>query len=358
MIRVLTAASVAAAVLCISSVSVAQTKGPYISGALGLSQPLDSDLTGAGINTSLQSDRGYAISGALGNTYDNNLRAETEFSFSQSDVDKIGSSTASGDTSRVNLMINGYYDFYNNSAFTPYVGVGAGFSSVSYDNVGLVGGSQIDDQDAALAYQGIAGVNYKINDDVSLFTDYRYLATTGLTLRNNAGTSIDADDAEHRVMVGLRWSFGAPKPAMKQEVKAAIPMAAPAPEPKPAPVVAQAAPAEPVPDVPKRYLVFFDWDKADLTTDVKAIIEQIAANSKNAKLNEIEAIGHADTSGTNRYNLRLSQRRAEAVQKELSRLGIPSNDIKADWKGEEDPLVQTADGVREPQNRRVEIMLK
>ena len=131
MIRIFMAAGVAAAILCTPQISAAQTKGPYISGALGLTQPLDSDLSGAGVNTSLQSDRGYAISGALGNTYDNNLRAETEFSFSQADVDKIGASTATGDTSRISLMINGYYDFYNSSAFTPYVGIGAGFASVS-----------------------------------------------------------------------------------------------------------------------------------------------------------------------------------------------------------------------------------
>ncbi len=357
--RVLLAASVAAAVLSVSHMTAAQTKGPYITGALGLSQPLDSDITGNGVNTSLDSDKGYVLSGALGNTYGENLRAETEFSFSRASVDSIGSAAAAGRTSRIGLMINGYYDFTTNSAFTPYLGFGAGFMSVSYDNVSPVGSSRIDDRDKTFAYQGIAGVNYQIDDQVSFFTDYRYVRTPGINLHSDAGARLDVDNAEHRVMVGLRWSFNAPKPAMKPEAVAPMPVAAPAPEPKPEPkpepVVVQ---PEPEPQAPQRYLVFFDWDRADLTTDVKAILEQVAANSKTAELNDIEAIGHADRSGTNRYNLALSQRRAEAVRTELSRLGIPSNDIKADWKGEEEPLVQTADGVREPQNRRVEITLK
>ncbi|HAD86247.1 MAG TPA: hypothetical protein DCG48_02695, partial [Rhodospirillaceae bacterium] len=71
----------------------------------------------------------------------------------------------------------------------------------------------------------------------------------------------------------------------------------------------------------------------------------------------IETTGHADRSGTDAYNLRLSQRRAESVKAELNRLGIPSGEILTRWKGEREPLVQTPDGAREPQNRRVEIIL-
>ena len=70
------------------------------------------------------------------------------------------------------------------------------------------------------------------------------------------------------------------------------------------------------------------------------------------------ATGHADRSGTVKYNLGLSKRRAEAVKKALVQLGITSNEIATVWKGEAEPLVQTKDGVREPQNRRVEIVLK
>jgi outer membrane protein OmpA-like peptidoglycan-associated protein len=72
----------------------------------------------------------------------------------------------------------------------------------------------------------------------------------------------------------------------------------------------------------------------------------------------IKATGHADTSGTDRYNVGLSKRRAAAVQAELMRLGLSADEIFINWKGEREPLVETNDGVREPQNRRVEIILQ
>ena len=68
--------------------------------------------------------------------------------------------------------------------------------------------------------------------------------------------------------------------------------------------------------------------------------------------------GHADRSGTPQYNQRLSQRRADAVAAELVRRGVPRNAMAIQAFGESRPLVPTADGVREPQNRRVEIVLR
>ena len=67
--------------------------------------------------------------------------------------------------------------------------------------------------------------------------------------------------------------------------------------------------------------------------------------------------GHTDRSGSEQYNMALSLRRAEAVKANMIRQGIPANAIVVIGKGESQPLVPTADGVREPQNRRVEIVI-
>jgi outer membrane protein OmpA-like peptidoglycan-associated protein len=67
--------------------------------------------------------------------------------------------------------------------------------------------------------------------------------------------------------------------------------------------------------------------------------------------------GHADRSGSDAYNMALSLRRANAVKDQLVREGIAANQIVVVGRGESQPLVPTADGVREPQNRRVEIVL-
>jgi outer membrane protein OmpA-like peptidoglycan-associated protein len=104
--------------------------------------------------------------------------------------------------------------------------------------------------------------------------------------------------------------------------------------------------------------VFFDWDKSTLTQEAQAIIRTAAANAKAGNIVRIELMGHADRSGPDRYNMGLSQRRADAVKAELVRQGLKANEIVTFAKGEREPLVPTADGVREPQNRRVEIVFK
>ena len=68
--------------------------------------------------------------------------------------------------------------------------------------------------------------------------------------------------------------------------------------------------------------------------------------------------GYTDLSGTAVYNQRLSVRRAQNVEGELVRDGVPRGEIGIHGYGESSPLVQTAAGVREPQNRRVEIVLR
>ncbi|MDP6843667.1 MAG: OmpA family protein, partial [Rhodospirillales bacterium] len=71
----------------------------------------------------------------------------------------------------------------------------------------------------------------------------------------------------------------------------------------------------------------------------------------------IDATGHADKSGTAANNLIVSKRRAEAVKKELMRQGVPEDWIVIAWKGESEPLIETPDGQRQPENRRVDIVI-
>ena len=104
-------------------------------------------------------------------------------------------------------------------------------------------------------------------------------------------------------------------------------------------------------------MVFFDFDRADLTDESRSIIARAAAAARNGQQVRVELTGHADRAGSDQYNLRLSQRRAEAVKAAMLQHGLPANAVATLAKGESNPLVATPDGVREPQNRRVEIML-
>jgi len=112
-----------------------------------------------------------------------------------------------------------------------------------------------------------------------------------------------------------------------------------------------AAKPEPVKD----YLVFFDWDKATLTPEARKIIADAVAHAKSIGAKSVKVVGFTDRSGSPQYNLRLSVRRAESVRAEMVKLGVPPASIAIEGRGEADPLVPTADGVREPQNRRAAI---
>ncbi|MDB5397753.1 MAG: TonB-dependent receptor [Rhodospirillales bacterium] len=129
-------------------------------------------------------------------------------------------------------------------------------------------------------------------------------------------------------------------------------------EEAPAETAAYAAPpvVAPAPSVPKSYLVFFDFNKSDLTPQAVTIVDQAAHNAGPAGVTKLEVTGHTDTVGSDAYNMRLSRRRAESVAAQLEKNGVPSSEIEIIAKGKRDPLVPTADGVKEPQNRRVQIV--
>lgn len=117
-------------------------------------------------------------------------------------------------------------------------------------------------------------------------------------------------------------------------------------------------PAPPKAAAPEKFLVFFDWDKAVVTTEGRKVIANAAEAYKTSGQATIVATGYTDLSGPPAYNYKLSERRAAAVKAELVRLGVAATSITTIGRGENDPLVPTADGVREPQNRRVEIQLQ
>jgi phospholipid transport system substrate-binding protein len=102
-------------------------------------------------------------------------------------------------------------------------------------------------------------------------------------------------------------------------------------------------------------VVFFDWDKSNLSPEAIATISQAAAAYEASGSARIMNVGNTDTSGSTDYNMALSIRRADAVKRVLMQNGVPAAAIETAGRGQTNLLVPTADGVREPQNRRVEI---
>jgi len=118
-------------------------------------------------------------------------------------------------------------------------------------------------------------------------------------------------------------------------------------------------PAAPPPPPPVRnFLVFFDFDKSTLTPRAMDIVKEAARVAKAGQSAKVTCTGHTDTVGPARYNMALSLRRANAVKDTLVREGVPAQAITVIGKGESQLLVPTGDNVREPQNRRVEIVVQ
>lgn len=116
---------------------------------------------------------------------------------------------------------------------------------------------------------------------------------------------------------------------------------------------AAATQAPPLPAT-RQYNVYFDFDKAVLTPEAQQIVKRVAGSATTDK-SRVAIVGKADLSGTNKYNLALSHRRADAVRQALVAAGVPADHIDERWVGDREPPVPTAAGVREPRNRVVEV---
>jgi len=111
----------------------------------------------------------------------------------------------------------------------------------------------------------------------------------------------------------------------------------------------------PPPSLVQAPVVFFDWDKSTLSPQAMATISQAAASYRASSGARIVTVGNTDTSGSTEYNMALSVRRADAVKRALIENGVPAAAIETSGRGQTNPLVPTPDGVREQQNRRVEL---
>ena len=358
--------------------SAQPTPGPFLSVSGGVNYLLNQDLSGfPGGFSEVQFDIGWAAIVAGGYRFENGLRPEIEVGFRQNDVDKLkvgGRDLSGSGTERtLDFMGNLIYDFDLGGPIIPYIGVGIGGAQVDVDSLGA-GGTSFNDRQLAFAYQGIVGVSYKISEALEAFADYRYFSTAGLDLKDSIPTPASVDDEyrSHTIIIGLRWTFAPPGSVPPpREVPTAIPAAAtftaaptegmamppPAAGPMAGPETGGAA-ALGTSGLQREFLVFFAWDKFGLDAEGKATIKQAVEYAKQGGVARISVVGHTDTSGPDAYNMKLSQRRAQAVWGEMVALGIDGNIIKVDWMGERQPLVPTGNGVREPRNRRAQITLE
>lgn len=324
-----------------------QTPGWYVGAGVGGSQTEDSRIGNRPNASEAYFNPGYDLNGNFGYSWTNGLRLEGELWHSRAEIDAVhGAQTSSGHLSNTNVFANAYYDFHNSSRYTPYIGIGVGGAFVDADNIKtLTDGNRLDGQNLELAYQAIGGVAAQLDDNWALTADYRYVATPDIKAHTTSGRGAYYENASHNIVLGVRYSLN---PPVEKVVADVAPPARPVSHTVAKPVVAP---------VPQSFMVFFDFNKSVLTPEAKRILASAAQEFKRGGYVKIVVTGHTDTVGSIGYNQKLSQRRAAAVKSELAALGVDTKIVQAVGAGKNGLLVPTADGVREAQNRRAEIVL-
>jgi len=322
----------------------------------------------------LRFDTGLRTLASVGYGFGNGLRLEIEGDYFRNGLSRAGGAASGGASNRFAGLpvsargteekyggfVNALFDLNPNLlglgalpfAITPYFGAGVGYLQSHNQDLSIASPGRFlirsTGSGGNLAYQGILGLAFPIEVVPGLAVTLEYRFTGVAANRVSQGQYFapniasraritERDDLNHSAMaVALRYAFNYPPP------------------PSPVPVAPPSTAAQPS----RTYLVFFDWDRADLTDRARQIVAEAAAAAARVQTTRIEVQGNADRSGKPAYNQGLSIRRARAVAAELVRLGVPQSEIAVQGFGDTRPLVATAAGVREPQNRRVEIILR
>lgn len=436
-------AAAATAMMAMPSLASAQDSGVYIKAQAGYGVVNDADVIAApGSTSSLQGDvagqGNLGLGAGIGYDFGNNWRIELDGSALYNDLGTLGGQPNSAAKLRVNTgMLNAIYDFSDFGSWEPYVGAGIGIASgdvslsasdflndtatvlvnnpacVSTITAGTARHCSVDDSEANFAWNLMAGLGYKITDNLTWDTNYRYVdmgdftvngeldsASFGATPVASALGSTVENVSAHMLMTGFRYRFGksAPEPIVVA----------------PAPVIPTYTCWDNVTEVTslslcpaqtytcwdgstevtdlalcpaqvtyytcddgvtsvtdlaacpvirntcdeqfRQELIYYEFDKGQ-SAETRNTINRILDVGQFCSISSVRVVGHTDTSGSAAYNMGLSQRRASDAQAELVRQGVSSGMVFSEGKGETEPFVQTGNGVREQLNRRTEVLI-
>lgn len=112
------------------------------------------------------------------------------------------------------------------------------------------------------------------------------------------------------------------------------------------------------PEPPVRFLLYFETGGTNLTPVSERQLPEILAAIRGRTAPEVDISGHTDRSGSKDYNRKLAGRRGEAVRDRIVEIGVEPERISVSSHGENNPLIETDDGVAEPRNRRVEVVIR
>jgi len=366
--RKLAVAMALASTALVATPALARDKSWYVGveGGAMIVEDIDFDIGTVGSAASVDHNYGYDVDGVIG--YDLGLfRLEAEVGYKAATIDSYQSSRttpirsavgaanappgrfdfAGGRTTALSFMVNGLIDFGDDDGLQGFVGGGVGVARVKTRAQLNTRQNFLDDSDTVFAYQGLAGVRAPITNRIDATLKYRFFTADDIRLVDVSGRQFQGQFRTHSLLGGLTYNFGEPVAPPPPPIVEAAPLP-PEPTPPPPPVVVQCSPGP--------FIVFFEWDKSDVTPEAAAILDGAVAQYQNCGSARVMLAGHADKSGAPSYNVGLSQRRNDSVQSYLAAHSIPAGNVTSEAFGESRPRVDTDDGVREVQNRRVEVM--
>ena len=361
------AAVLALASTALASPAMARDDSWYVGVGLGvmLVEDLSLDIRGVDNAGTLNHDSGYDADGVVGYDF-GGFRAEVEVGYRSAAAESIsvsapgipllangtgtftGTRPTNGDVNVLSFMLNGMVDFGDDDGLQGFVGGGIGVARTDVKSV--FAGPWLNDSDTGLAWQAIAGVRAPISDNWDVGLKYRYFNADAVDLIDQRGFDVSSRFRSHSLLGTLTYNFGGPAAPSPAPAEPMPPMPAPPPPAPPAP------PPPPVVCAPGPYIVYFDWDQSAITPEAASTLDNaISAYNRGCTGTKVMLAGHADRSGRPAYNVGLSQRRNSAVRSYMSSRGMMDGAISEEAFGESRPAVATADGVRNDQNRRVEI---
>lgn len=335
-----------------------------VDGGAMIVEDLSLDIGAIDDAASVDTKEGYDFGGVVGYDF-GGFRLEAEVSYREADVDTFtsgaptinagagaalapaGSYQIGGDANALSFMVNGLLDFGDDDGLQGFVGGGAGVARVDVGAT-FAAPSYLDDSDTGFAWQALAGIRAPLSDNWDVGLKYRFFNADKVNLVSRFGQDVETRFRSHSIMGSLIYNFGGAPEPVEVAPPPPPPYVAPPPPPPPPPPPAPVCNTGP-------YIVFFDWDKSNLRPDAASVLDNAVAQYANCGNAKVMLAGHADKSGSASYNVGLSQRRNTTVRGYLESKGVAGGAITTEAFGETAPLVQTADGEREPQNRRVEV---
>ena len=384
--KMLLASGAAAALAMTATAASADPTGWYgavDAGFHSMEDGINAESSTTGANWNWEVNDGWAAFARVGYRFNPNWRLELEGGYRAGDIGTVraisgtqglcnltpatgGCFSPEGDITSTTLMANLIYDFGAADApLRPFVGLGVGVNRVNTDALGNLRANRTatlvaDDSSAEFAAQAIAGLAWAMSERTTLDLTYRYLTGDASWASTTSGTGPGATafgrwegeyDQSHTVSLGLRYSFG----AVEAPPPPPVPVPVPAPTPAPPPPTPAPTPAPRPAPQDRQFVVYFDWDRSTLTAEAQQVVTQAANHARSGNPTRILIVGHTDTSGSAAYNLGLSNRRARTVADALVAAGVNGGVISLDGRGETQLARATADGVREPLNRRATV---